>query len=148
MPFWLMPLLNYWRDETLNGCLKGQRPGPLCQGSRRSGPAGRCWGVSPVLYPPLRFQDLRLMTEGWGLTPLVCLGDTCGHPARVCAGGHCLSTQIRTEFGHTVLWTCWRDVDVAREGSVCACQWSFVHTCVGVTVRIKEYVSECSHPRM
>lgn len=32
MPFWLMPLLNYLRDETLNGCLKGQRPRPAFLG--------------------------------------------------------------------------------------------------------------------
>ena len=36
MPFWLMPWLNYLRDETLNGCLKGQRPRTQFLGARRS----------------------------------------------------------------------------------------------------------------
>ena len=103
----------------------------------------KVWAYSEVLGggshalclpPSLCCRDLRLMTQGWGLTSSMCLGDTCGHPAWVCAGGHCLSTQIRTQFGCTILWTRWGDMDVAHEGSLCAWQWSFAHTCVGVNV--------------
>lgn len=122
MPFWLMPWLNYLRNEILNVWLKGQRPKTPLLGARRS-----CLqaGAQPFLYS----QDLRLVTQGWALTSPVC---ACA-PARlcmcVCAGGHGLCVLARTAFWHVC--ACWGGRDVVCEGSVYAQQLLGVCSCVG-----------------
>lgn len=123
MPFGLMPWLNYLRDETLNVCLKGQRPEMPFLGARRS-----CLqaGAHPFLYR----QDLRLAAQGRGLTSPV----YSWVPARLgmcaCAGGHGLSTLAspRTILAH--VYVLGRGGQVC-EGSVYAQQLLGVRSCGG-----------------
>ena len=86
----------------------------------------------PLSAPSLCCRDLRLMTQGWGLTYPCAWGTHVGtlhgcvlvDTVSAHRSVHSLGTQFCGHLGE--------DMDVEHEGSVCAWQWPFVHTCVGV----------------
>lgn len=101
MPFWLLLLLNYLRDETLTGRLKGQRSRP-------------------------RFLGLQVLAgSSCPLSTPRVLVYMCGHPAHIRAS---ISLHTGPYTAWTCVYML-GGIDVACEGSVCA-QHCLFYACV------------------